>query len=441
MEETGTREKIVEILMKIYQMPEKPENAINFVWRELCDESYPSDEEIEDLKNQLKELLVDKENRILAEKFKVQETHKSADEIQKILNEKFTKFQLDETGKSLLKKYLKEDLFNNLRELTTNFDGSLLDNIQSGLTIYEQEIGVFASDENSYEIFADLFDPILSELHDFHEEPKVEVKSEVKDEVIVKQEKVEEIVDVKDLDPEKLFIKSLSFTINRSISEIPFLCIASGDEMNDVVETVTEILSTIQDEDLKGDYKDYSGIPEEQKMSMIEEGILFKDPDDEILKAAETFRFWPRSRGIFVNTSNTIRLWINEQEHITLTSYGNSGDMKTIYDRLKKFMKYFDDVEFAKSEKWGFLSHNLKLIGNGIKISVDMKIPQLLKEENKEKLETFLDKKFFDCVDIGHGVMRLSTKRRMGISEQNLVSTFQTMISELITAEKCSYQQ
>lgn len=412
--------------MKIYDMSEKPENALKFICRELCDENYPSDEEIESLKFQLKELLSEKEKRKISEKIEFGEDEKSDEEIQKILNEKFIKFQLDENGKSLLKKHLSEEIFNNLCQLKTSCDGTLLDNIQSGLTIFDQEIGVFASDENSYETFAELFDPILNDLHQNDD------KNEEND---------EEIEDIKDLDPEKLFIKSISIELNRSVSNIPFLSIASSDEMKEVVDVITEITNSIDDENFKGNYQDFMEISDEQKETLIEDGILFRNPENEVMKAAETYRLWPYARGIFLNDNKNLKIWINEQEHILISSFENSGDFKSIYERLTKFLEYFEQVEFAEDDKWGFLAHNLNLIGNGIKIKIDIKIPQLLKEENKEKFDMFVDEKFFNCKALGHGIMQLSTKQRIGISQQKLISKFQSIISEIISAEKCLYKQ
>lgn len=440
MEETGITEKVIEILMKIYRMEEKPEDVMSFIFRQLCDENYPSDEEIDQLKLKLKKLQGDKERRTLTESIK-NEKRPTPEEIQKMLNEKFTKLQMsEEKSKSLLKKYLTDGVFNNLREVTTSFEGSFLDNIQSGLTVFDQEVGVFASDADAYSAFSDLFDPILEHLFDIKQDDDSESETEIKIKQEVKEE-TEEIEELKDLDPEKLFVKSIKIACNRSLKNFPFVSIASSHQFAEISETISDILTSIEDEELEGTFEEYQDIEEHQKKMWLEEGILFKEPEEEFLKAAKTNRLWPHARGIFLNTEKTVRVWVNQQDHMLVISSEDSGNFKAVYDRLKKLLTFFDDVEFAKDEKWGFLAHNLKMIGNGMEISTEIKIPQLMKEENSENFNLFVDKKFFNVEDLGRCHLRLSTNQRVGVSETELCRTFQSKICDIIIAEKCLYKK
>lgn len=411
--------------MKIYRMQERPDDAVRFIFRELCDANYPSEKEFENLKAQLKQLTVEKERRKLRESIE-NDQHQTEEEIEKILNEKFRKFLNAKEATSLLKDHLTEKMFDKLKDQKTTLGGSLLDNIQSGLTVLNQEVGLFASDANAYHTFSELFEKVLDDLHETSEE--IEVKQE-------------NPVQLKDLDPEKLIVKSIKLSCNRSFTEFPFVNTASSQQLTEISEKIVDVLDSIEDKEIEGIFEDYQDIEEDQRKLWQDEGILFKEPDEEYQTAAKTNRLWPHARGIFLNEDKTVRVWINHQEHMMVISTENSANLKVIYDRMKKLLGFFKKDEFAHEEKYGFLAHNLKLVGIGLEISAVVKIPQLMKEEHAENFATIVDKKFFATENLGRGYVRLSTTTRLGISEEKLCEKFQLKIIDIIAAEKCLYKK
>jgi len=64
-------------------------------------------------------------------------------------------------SKSLLKKYLTKEIFDQLKTRKTSFGSTLLDVIQSGL----ESVGIYAPDAEAYTVFAELFDPIIDDYH------------------------------------------------------------------------------------------------------------------------------------------------------------------------------------------------------------------------------------------------------------------------------------
>lgn len=68
-------------------------------------------------------------------------------------------------SKSLLKKYLSKEVFDQLKTKKTSFGSTLLDVIQSGVENLDSGVGIYAPDADSYTVFADLFDPIIEDYH------------------------------------------------------------------------------------------------------------------------------------------------------------------------------------------------------------------------------------------------------------------------------------
>lgn len=67
--------------------------------------------------------------------------------------------------KSLLKKYLTRDVLDKLKDKKTAMGATLLDVVQSGFENLDSGVGVYAPDAESYNLFADLFNPIIEDYH------------------------------------------------------------------------------------------------------------------------------------------------------------------------------------------------------------------------------------------------------------------------------------
>lgn len=428
LEGTGVTDKLTTALMKLYQEIEKPEEPIVFIRKQLGDDCPPEkmgelEEKINELKRKNKELEMERE--VAQAQIK-----RTPEEEVKLLTTGFEKLleEEDEEQKSLLKEYLTEELFEKVKDLKTSYGGTLYDQIQSGLTHFDQEVGIFASDPHAYEVFDELFSPVLEDLHD------VEPGSTHPDSHLGDPN------DLDDIDPEKLFIKSITITVNRAINDYAFMPVISLDKIISVEKKIKEALLKIEDEEFKGTYYSLIDIEEEQLKKWIEDETIFPPPEDQNLKAAGTYRFWSKCRGLFINEKNNFRVWINEQEHLKIVVFEDGGNLKAAYERLVKGLGFLSDLHFSKHPRWGFLTHNLKNIGTSMKILAKGKFPKLSLEENASKLETLSDSTNIvaDRFD-DRGSYELYNCKNLGVTESHLMKEFNKGLKDFITAEKCLY--
>ncbi|KAM0727372.1 Arginine kinase [Formica fusca] len=68
-------------------------------------------------------------------------------------------------SKSLLKKHLTKEVFDQLKTRKTSFGSTLLDVIQSGLENHDSGVSIYAPDAEAYTVFAEIFDPIIDDYH------------------------------------------------------------------------------------------------------------------------------------------------------------------------------------------------------------------------------------------------------------------------------------
>lgn len=108
--------------------------------------------------------------------------------------------------KSLLKKFLTEDVFDELKVKKTTRGCTLWDQIVSGVEQLDSSNGVYATDEEAYTVFAKIFDPIIEAYH-------APYKLADKHSSDMNPEKV----DAPNLDPEGAFIRSTRIRVARNL--------------------------------------------------------------------------------------------------------------------------------------------------------------------------------------------------------------------------------
>lgn len=108
--------------------------------------------------------------------------------------------------KSLLRKYLTPELFDSLKDKKTAKGISLYDCINSGVVNLDSSAGVYAGDEESYTLFAPLFDKIVE---DYHSPYKLANKHT--------SDMNPEKVDAPNLDPEGTYIRSTRIRVARNL--------------------------------------------------------------------------------------------------------------------------------------------------------------------------------------------------------------------------------
>merc|ERR1712121_600370 len=167
-------------------------------------------------------------------------------------------------------------------------------------------VGIVAGDEESYEVFAELFDPIIKERHngfgkyDTHKT---------------------------DLDASKInggifdekYVLSSRVRTGRSIKGhcLPPHCTRA--ERRSVEYLVASALNNLNG-DLAGTYYPLTSMNEEEQQQLIDDHFLFDKPVSPLLTCAGMARDWPDARCIFHNKDKNFLVWVNEEDHTRVIS-------------------------------------------------------------------------------------------------------------------------
>ncbi|KAL6434905.1 hypothetical protein ACFW04_005223 [Cataglyphis niger] len=335
---------------------------------------------------------------------------------------------MESDSKSLLKKHLTKEIFDQLKTRKTSFGSTLLDVIQSGLENHDSGVGIYAPDAEAYTVFAEIFDPIID---DYHGGFKKTDKHPPKD--------FGDVDSFGNLDPTGEYIVSTRVRCGRSLEGYPFNPCLTEAQYKEMEEKVSSTLSGLTGE-LKGTFYPLTGMSKEVQQKLIDDHFLFKE-GDRFLQAANACRFWPTGRGIFHNDDKTFLVWCNEEDHLRIISMQMGGDLGQVYRRLVTAVNEIEKrLPFSHNDRFGFLTFCPTNLGTTVRASVHIKVPKLA--ANMAKLEEVAGKYNLQVrgtrgehTEAEGGIYDISNKRRLGLTEYQAVKEMNDGIAELIKLE------
>uniref|UniRef100_A0A7N9CCE9 Creatine kinase U-type, mitochondrial n=1 Tax=Macaca fascicularis TaxID=9541 RepID=A0A7N9CCE9_MACFA len=374
--------------------------------------------------------------------------------------------------------HLTPAVYARLCDKTTPTGWTLDQCIQTGLDNpghpFIKTVGMVAGDEETYEVFADLFDPVIQERHNGYDPRTMKHTT--------------------DLDASKIrsgyfderYVLSSRVRTGRSIRGLSLPPACTRAERREVERVVVDALSGLKG-DLAGRYYRLSEMTEAEQQQLIDDHFLFDKPVSPLLTAAGMARDWPDARGIWHNNEKSFLIWVNEEDHTRVISMEKGGNMKRVFERFCRGLKevlrsqlterYLTsswqslhlhllsertlpssrliskakiiDVEqliqergweFMWNERLGYILTCPSNLGTGLRAGVHIKLPLLSKDSRFPKiLENLrLQKRGTGGVDTAAtgGVFDISNLDRLGKSEVELVQLVIDGVNYLIDCER-----
>uniref|UniRef100_A0AAV2MND1 Creatine kinase S-type, mitochondrial n=1 Tax=Knipowitschia caucasica TaxID=637954 RepID=A0AAV2MND1_KNICA len=274
-------------------------------------------------------------------------------------------------------------MYGRLRDKVTPNNWSLDQCIQTGVDNpghpFIKTVGMVAGDEESYEVFEELFDPVIKDRHNGYDPQTMKHPT--------------------DLDASKLtsgmfderYVLSSRVRTGRSIRGLSLPPACSRSERREVERVVVTALSGLQGE-LSGRYYSLGELSESEQQQLINEHFLFDKPVSPLLTAAGMARDWPDARGIWHNDDKNFLIWINEEDHTRVISMEKGGNMKRVFERFCKGLKQVETLiqergwEFMWNERLGYILTCPSNLGTGLRAGVHIRLPRLSKDARFKKI-------------------------------------------------------
>ena len=147
---------------------------------------------------------------------------------------------------------------------------------------------------------------------------------------------------------------------------------------------------------------------------------------------------------ILINDEQNICIVLNEQEHINLQVFSGGFELNETFNLAKEIDKKIEDnFDIAKSEKYGYLTNKLTDVGTGMKVSVIVHLPGLIKTGNIRKvLESVSDFGlnikgiYVENGKISDDMYQISNKQTLGITEDNIIKNVKIITEKIIEQER-----
>jgi hypothetical protein len=200
--------------------------------------------------------------------------------------------------KSLMRKNMTQELFDKLKDKKSSKGYTLSNGMQAGVLRPHLGVGFTCGDEECFEIFADIINPIVKGWHQFDPATQTHTSDLNFDSLVF---------DATDLELFTKYVKSTRIRAARNISGFSLPAGSTKEDRLAVEEVLKTAFGSLPD-NLKGTYFPLGDLTSEQEDALQAGGFLFQKPGPmQLLGAAGAGRDWPSGRGIFHNPDKTVR--------------------------------------------------------------------------------------------------------------------------------------
>lgn len=348
--------------------------------------------------------------------------------------------------KSLMSKVLTPEVFEKLKDVKSDKGYTLSNAIMTGTVTPHLGVGATAGDEQSWELFKDLFYPIIQGWHGYD-------ASTQKHPVDLDFSKL--VFSDEDKATFDKYVASTRIRAARNISGYSLPCGATAEDRAKVEDILKQTFDGLTDE-LKGTYYPLGGMTDEQRDFLLEKGFLFQIPTAKnLLTGAGAARSWPDNRGIFHNETQTALCWVNEEDHCRIISMEMGGNIPSVFKRFCdlshaiKASAEKNETKLMWNESLGFMGTCPSNLGTGLRASVMVTLAEFNKlmegdnQADKELLEEVCSS--YDLQPRGSagehspavgGKFDVSNKQRLGYSEVQLVQKMIDGVKKVIELEE-----
>lgn len=269
----------------------------------------------------------------------------------------------------LLKAHLTRDIWSAMKKRATHLGGKIQLCVQAGVYDESEEIGIYATDEEAYKVFDDIFNPIVQDLH-----PDYDLKANYRNEFeLVSVSGLQKMGKLKDR------ISNIKVSARRNFKDYPFTPMMSTQIKFQVEKKIVETLGEIY-----GQYYQLNKVEEETQQWLNSLGIdISKKKTHDNAGINED---WPSGRGVFIDEQKNFVVLVNLEDHVQVVSIGEDGDLSKTLTTLIKVLSTFEKMGYAKHSTLGFLTASPKNLGTTLDIDLSI---SLQKEHSKEDLESF----------------------------------------------------
>ncbi|XP_058942311.2 creatine kinase M-type-like [Pocillopora verrucosa] len=326
---------------------------------------------------------------------------------------------------TIMAKYLTPDLFSKLKDrgTTKNYDIEQL--IESGLgsvrpsSLAGNPAGLLAGDEECYDVFNELMDPVIRELH--------EVDLKFRSDINLNWEQIK---------GGKLYgsnVLCCRLSGRRNIEGYRMVPASRATELLDVshpiVTTLESIWENIGDSFLSVSWQNSNSAMEEYGSSFVS-------------LPPQLSRDWPHGRFVWLAENRQCQIFINFEDHLKVVITQTGGDIQRAFRRYSEILSSIEEglkrneKKFMWSSKYGYLTSSPHNIGTGLEVEVEVRLSKLCKDPRFERIIHVLPVKLDEADPQAQDVFCIRNKYKMQLTEVDILQQVINSVTLLVEIDK-----
>jgi protein arginine kinase len=231
---------------------------------------------------------------------------------------------------------------------------------------------------------------------------------------------------------ESEIILSSRIRIARNLGKRRFTHHASADELASILSHARSAAEgTVLFEG--GGFFDMGGVSTLDRQFLAERHLVSRE-----------FLFNSANRGLVVNPSESLCLMINEEDHLRMQGFASGLDLDEAYDLVNRLdTELSGQIEFAFSDRFGYLTACPTNLGTGLRASVLIHLPGLVHTKEIHKLLDGLRQLhhsirglYGEGTDVMGNFFQLSNSAALGTPESAIIGNLREMVVRLVRFER-----
>ncbi len=231
---------------------------------------------------------------------------------------------------------------------------------------------------------------------------------------------------------ESEIVLSSRIRLARNLENHRFTHNAKGDELAAILDETQNVASRTKTFEKNG-YFPMGSVSALNRQFLIERHLISTD-----------FLDSSSNRGLVVNNTEDVCLMINEEDHLRLQAYGAGFDLDGAHQKANRLDDELSpNLNFAFSERLGFLTACPTNLGTGLRASVMMHLPGLVhsKEihkllENLRKLHHSIRGLYGEGTEVMGNFFQISNSATLGTPEDTILDNLKNVVTKLIGFER-----
>lgn len=227
---------------------------------------------------------------------------------------------------------------------------------------------------------------------------------------------------------------STRLRLARNFKDLNFPGKMTEDEARSVIQRVCEV---VKSSDLPGAreyrYLDMQNTPDIDKMVLLEQHMV----SSELISGSAP-------RGVLTGGGDNISIMINEEDHLRMQCVLSGYDLSRAFEMINKVDNVIEQqIDYAFSEKYGYLTKCPTNTGTGMRASVMLNLPGLSMTGNINNIVATVNKLGITVRGMyGEGseakayLFQVSNQVTLGISEQETLEKLKDVVDMLIEKER-----